>query len=277
MARLKILDRFDSPVREASGLCCFDLDGAEQLAVVGDRDSVLAWAPITPDGPGQWRTLALTELPGAPADVGQLEAVAAAGDGRVVVLGEEPALLVLVDVAGSVIEGWWHISTAESPDFAQLWDRDDNSRGEGLQLLPDGHALVIKEKDPVVIVEVGPDATRASLDWQSMPATWDAPAGHSLRPVHWLDIDSAPGDLSDCEVVDGVLYAISDQDRCLVQLRHDQESLVVGESWKLDEKVEKPEGLAVTAGREWYVAMDTGNAAGAIVRIRPPGNQRPLA
>lgn len=270
MARLKILDRHDSPVPEASGLCCFDLAGVEQLAVVGDRDSVLAWAPITPTGPGKWSTLALAELPGVPADIGQLEAVAAAGDGLVVVLGEEPALLVLVDVAAAAIVGWWHISTAESPDFAQLWDRDDNSRGEGLSLLPDGHALVIKEKDPVVVIEVGPDATRASLDRQSAPATWEPPAGHSLQVVHWMEIDSAPGDLSDCEVVDGILYGISDQDRCLIQLRHDQESLVVGESWDLDKKVEKPEGLAVTSGGEWYVAMDTPKGGRAIVRIEAP-------
>lgn len=270
MGRLKILDHFDSPVREASGLCCFTCDGQEYLAVVGDRSNTIAWAPVADDGPGDWRELVLDDLAGLPPETGQLEAVADAGGGRLVVMGEEPAILVLVDVLAAQVQGWWHITTSGDSDFAQLWDREENSRGEGLVLLADGHALVIKEKNPVVIIEIGPGGDRRSLDHVSAPTRWDVPPGNDLPVVHWVEIPSAPADVSDCEVVGGVIYALSDQDRSLVVLGHDQESFDITDRWDLDKKIEKPEGLAVTSTGDWYIAMDTRDGRDAIVRIQSP-------
>lgn len=270
MARLRILDTYDSPIDEASGLCTATLsDGHECLVVVGDADTTIAWTPLESGAPSQWQKLDLTELAGVPDDLGQFEAVADAGQGRVLVLGEEPALLVLVDPLAGECLGWWHLTMKESPDFQELWDRDENSRGEALLPLPDGHLLVLKEKSPVVAIECGPGG-RTSWDRSAVVDVWAPPDGHELPVVHWSDITDAPRDISDCTLSDGRIVAVSDKDACLVLLTHDGESFAAGESLPLDKKISKPEGLTVTAAGEWFVAMDSRETSGSLVRIQAP-------
>lgn len=270
MSRLKILDTYDSPIDEASGLCTATLtDGHECLVVVGDADTTIAWTPLRTGRPSQWQKLNLAGLAGVPGDLGQFEAVADAGQGRVLVLGEEPALLVLVDPLAAECRGWWHLTMQESPDFQELWDRDENSRGEALLPLADGHVLVVKEKSPVVAIECGP-GDRTSWDRAIAADAWAAPEGHELPMIHWSDVDNAPRDISDCTLTDGRIVAVSDRDACLVVLEHDDESFAAGAPLYLDKKISKPEGLAVTAAGEWFLAMDSRDTSGSLVRIEAP-------
>jgi hypothetical protein len=271
MTRLKIIDSYDSPIAEASGLCTAVLGGAECLVVVGDADNTIAWTPLVDDAPSEWSELDLSGLDGVPEDLGQFEAVADAGAGRLLILGEEPALVVLVDPIAGECVGWWRITMAESPDFADLWDREENSRGEGLIPLAAGHVLVIKEKSPVVAIDCGAGGRRS---WDDEPddAPWEAPDGHELPVAHWSNVENAPRDLSDCVRVEGRLVALSDRDSCLVELAHDDESFAAGEPVALDKKIEKPEGLAVSTSGAWFVAMDSRRTRGSLVRIQPPGN-----
>ena len=111
---------------------------------------------------------------------------------------------------------------------------------------------------------------RRSMDRFTLDGPWLAPEGHELPVVHWSQIEDAPGDISDCIPVGRSLVAVSDQDCCLVAIDHDDESFRAGEQIPLDKKIEKPEGLTVTSSGEWFVAMDTRDGAGALVRIADP-------
>lgn len=269
MARLSVIEWFDLPIREASGLCCATFDGVEHLVAIGDADTSVAWTPLVSERPSEWQVTSVADIEGLPDDLGQFEAVADAGDGRLVIMGEEPALVVLIDPRAQRCDGWWRLVVREQPDFAQLWDADENSRGEAMILLPDGHILVIKEKRPVMAVEYGPSGRR-SLDRSRPASPWEPPAGHELPVAHWADVVDAPGDLSDCVAVGGRIVAVSDQDRCLVVLDHSDETLVAGPPISLGKKIEKPEGLAVTASGTWFVAMDTKTGSDSLVTIEPP-------
>lgn len=270
MKRLKIIDSFDLPIAEASGLCTAFLDGVEHLVAVGDADTRLAWTPLVDDLPTEWELLDLADWDELPSDLGQFEAVAAAGQGRVLVLGEEPSLLVLVDLATRACLGWWRLRILDEQDFAELWNRDENSRGEGLIPLADGHVLIVKEKRPVLAVECGFGGRRSEA-LQADREAWQPPEGNEIPVMHWSRVTDAPSDISDCACPDGsTLVALSDQDQCLVILEHDDESYRAGEPIPLDKKIEKPEGLAVTATGAWFVAMDTRDGDGALVRIANP-------
>lgn len=269
MSKSRVTEWWDLPVREASGLCCAMWEDTEHLVVVGDADTSVAWAPLVDDRPTEWTVLDVSDIAQMPPDLGQFEAVADAGGGRLAIMGEEPALLVLIDPRARRCDGWWHLDVKEKPDFAELWDADENSRGEAMVLLPDGHVLVFKEKRPVMAVEFGPEG-RHSLDRLQPTAAWSGPDGHTLPVVHWSDIDDAPGDVSGCVVVDGRIMLLSDQDRCLVPLQHSDESFVAGEPIGLVKKVEKPEGVAVTSAGTWFVAMDTKSGTEALIVIERP-------
>lgn len=269
MARLKIEETFDLPIAEASGLCTSMISGAECLVAIGDADTSVCWSPLVDGRPTQWEVLDVAGIAGLPEDLGQFEAVADAGTGRLLIMGEEPALLVLIDPVEQRNLGWWHLTTAEKPDFARLWDKDPNSRGEGMLLLGDGHVLVLKEKRPVMMIEYGLGG-RTSWDRVIPAGSWREPPGSTLPVVHWSEVDGAPSDVSDCAWFDGRLIALSDRDCCLVVLTASQESYVAGEPIALDKDIEKPEGLTVTSSGEWFVAMDKRDGAEALVRIRAP-------
>ena len=84
----------DVPVPELSGLALTaTADGQPQLLAIGDRKSVLARAALT-DGPLEWALLGLDHS-GAERDR-QFEAVAATGDGTILLLCEDPPLVLVL-------------------------------------------------------------------------------------------------------------------------------------------------------------------------------------
>jgi hypothetical protein len=46
-------------------------------------------------------------------------------------------------------------------EIHRAWAADDNARGEGLLLLREGHLVVAKQKDPVALLEFGPEGAAA--------------------------------------------------------------------------------------------------------------------
>ena len=95
------------------------------------------------------------------------------------------------------------------PGYGAAWRADANARGESLQVLPNGHLLVAKQKDPVVLVEFGPagDApvglASTQLGRSGEPfrfraespyvvlADWQVAAGAGVRSLNDLSVDDA--------------------------------------------------------------------------------------
>jgi hypothetical protein len=135
----------------------------------------------------------------------QWEAVAADGDGRILVLEENPGGLIVFNADATRVEyvidfdvsqaaaGWVNEGDDDSAiDLVGSWgmmsdeDREaleeeggkalkeqearENSRGEGMVLLKSGHVLVAKEKDPAVLIEFAPPRSRP-VGYQRLGAT----------------------------------------------------------------------------------------------------------
>ena len=273
MARLSVVRELDLPITEASGLCSFaGMDGQERVALIGDATNELAIAPVTDGGRLDWEQHDLTTFADAPPELSQLEAIAYAGATSLVVLGEEPSLLAAVDVAGSRFLGCWHLSPDSDGDLRKVWNRDENSRGEALLLGPSGHVLIIKEKNPILVVEFGPAGDAALITdpgtWGTTP--WQPPPGAELAALAWSQLDTTLDDVSDAHAFEERIMLLSDQNCVLAELTVTAGDWQVGRAIKLDKMIEKPEGLTRLSDGRWFVAVDQDDYRAALLEIESP-------
>ena len=238
---------FDSPIAEVSGACF----AGDRLVLIGDARPELAWALWSPEGPGEWTVFDVAELPGAPKRTGQFEAVEHLEGQVVVVLCEAPALLIAVDLSGPTVVGSWQLEM-DLKALRKAWEKDENSRGEGMFFGPD-RLFVVKEKDPAAVIEFGL-AGQESLG-QFSPGAWTPPASDSLTALACWELDGF-GDVSDACVSDGTIWLLSDQDRCF--------GPVGGEFRRLPKQIDNPEGLARTPEGTWLVAVDNPDGEDAL-------------
>ncbi len=246
---------YDAPIAEVSGACF----AGDRLVLVGDCEPVLAWATWA-EGPGQWHTLDVSALPGAPSDTGQFEAVEHLDDDIVVILCEEPALLVAVDLGAEQIVGSWHLHV-DLKGLAKPWSKDPNSHGEGFFFGPD-RLFIVKEKKPAAIVEFGMRG-QESIGAPRV-GTWRPPAVEELTALAWTELDLE--DVSDVCVVGADIWLLSDKARCMQRL---------GDSpTALPKHIEKPEGLARTPEGRWLVAVDNPHGEAALHVLDGTGQYR---
>ena len=93
VAALAVARTFSIPIAEVSGLAIRHLAGRLELLAISDATAELARATLTDGVPERWT---VTRIEGVKDRKGsQLEAVAAGVDGRVVVLRENPAALLV--------------------------------------------------------------------------------------------------------------------------------------------------------------------------------------
>ena len=241
---------YDAPVPEVSGACF----AGDRLVVVGDSDPVVAWTTWD-DGPGSWTTLDVSALPGAPADTGQFEAVEHLHDDVVVILCEEPALLVAVDLGDREVVGSWHLQV-ELKGLAKPWRKDPNSHGEGFFFGPD-RLFIVKEKKPAAVIEFGLPG-QESIGAPRVGG-WAPPREDVVTALAWIELDL--DDVSDVCVVGDDIWLLSDQARSM--------QMVGGPAVALPKRITKPEGLARTPDGRWLVAVDSRDGAGSLHVLDP--------
>jgi hypothetical protein len=286
--RLKPWDIYDVPLREVSGVCLRrGPRGQMTLLAVGDRVATAAWVPL-PRGDSElpgWQTVDISRLAGSrlPRRDPQVEAVCADGRGRVLLLQESPARVELVDPSRACAVASVDLDVPGRGEIAESWADPDGSRGEGVVLLPGGHLLVAKEKDPPVFLEFGPRGARSRglRRGKALPpgAPWPiAPGEHRYVPLAIWQPDKALRkaceDFSDLEVgPDGRLYLLSDQSASIARIADLPPGggiAVLAASWELRKIKGKPEGLAFTPKGRAIVALDTRKARHNLVLFDPP-------
>jgi hypothetical protein len=273
--KLDVLDVADVPLREVSGLV---LRGSDLLAV-GDHDPVVFSAPLQP-WPLDWQAIDLAglELP----DGGtQFEAIQPTSAHTVLVLQEQPARVLHIDLSVPALIGTLLLDVPDGHRLRQAWLGDRSSRGESLVLADRGHLLVVKEKDPSAILEFGP-AGDDPVGWRrGGPTVAPAPGDATLTVLAtwWLSGDLAKWlpDISDATIgPDGRLYVLSDQGSAIARLPDVLDprggKVEAAAIWRITGSPESAEGLVILEDGTVLVGLDTKSPRRNLLRL----NRLPL-
>jgi hypothetical protein len=285
---LRAYRMLDVPLREVSGICIRRGSSHKiSLIAVGDRAAKVAILSL-PDNDSaslDWRTMNVAKFSGSemPDDDPQIEAICCDGEGRVLMLQETPPRVEFVDLEASRVVASIKLSVEENSELARSWTDPKGSRGEGALLLPDGHLLVAKEKQPAALIEFGPPGARP-LGLLANGALEDGarwPIGEGRHEFVALAVWFADkmlskicADFSDLEIgPDGRLYLLSDKSAMIARLDDLSPgggTVTFAAAWRLDGLDGKPEGLAFTAEGRAIVALDTRKARHNLVFLEPP-------
>jgi hypothetical protein len=285
--RLRVCRVVDVPLREVSGICLRrSRNGRMALIAVGDRVAKIAWfsEPRSDGGRINWNTSSIAKLSGSmlPKQHPQIEAICADGLGRVLLLQETPPRVELIDPKALKVIASIDLVVEGRGEIARGWSDPKGSRGEGTVLLPGGHLLVAKEKNPAVFIEFGPPHSRSrGLVRGGALANgeqWPIKNGHHrfVALAVWLPdktLAKTCSDFSDLEIgPDGCLYLLSDKSFTIARL----DDLPAGggtaahlEAWRLGDLDGKPEGLAFTAQGRAIVGLDTRKPRRNLLLLEP--------
>jgi hypothetical protein len=287
-AGLEVRRVVDVPLKEVSGICLRRGQKDQMwLIAVGDRVATVAWVSLERGHSESldWRTKSLARLHGSslPKDDPQIEAICADGAGRVLLLQETPARAEFVDLDASHVIASIELGMEGRGAIARSWSDPEGSRGEGVVLLPGGHLLVAKEKDPAALIEFGPEGARSRglVRGGALPsgARWPIRIGEHrfIALAIWLPdkaLAKACADFSDLDVgPDGRLYLLSDKSAVIARiddLAPGGVTATCGAFWRLRGLDGKPEGLAFTGDGHAIVALDRRKARNNLVILEPP-------
>jgi len=270
--KLKVLDVADIPLREVSGLSVH----GDRLLAVGDHDPVVFSAALD-SWPLRWQgtDLAGLDLPDGGA---QFEALQPAGQHTVLVLQEQPARVLHIDLATPALVGVLLLDVPDDHRLREAWLGDRSSRGESLLLTERGHLLVVKEKDPPVILEFGPPGD-SPVGWRrGVEPTPPTPGYATLTALAtwWLGekMQKHLPDISDATVgPDGRLYLLSDRGSAIARLPDlldPQGGTIEPEAvWRIAGSPENPEALVILADGTALIGLDTKAPRRNLLRLEP--------
>lgn len=273
--KLAVRDISDVPLREVSGLAVRD----RHLLAVGDHDPVLFTAPLD-TWPLRWEGTDLSALGLADGGV-QFEAIQFADGNTVLVLQEQPARILYLDLRGPSLIGTINLDVPAKHPVRQSWLGDRSSRGEAMALTARGHLLVVKEKNPTMILEFGPPGDDPVGWCRGRPVASPPPGDATLTVLAtWsmgASFSAALPDVSDAAVgPDGALYVLSDQGAAIARLPDELSpsggTLDAVALWRIAGGPAKAEGLAILADGTPLVALDTKSGRRNLLRLEPlPG------
>lgn len=270
--KLKVLDVADVPLREVSGLAV----RGDHLLAVGDHDPVVFCAALEP-WPLRWQA---TDLAGLDLPDGgvQFEALEPAGEHSVLVLQEQPARVLHIDLATPALVGTLLLDVPAGHRLREAWLGDRSSRGESLLLIERGHLLVVKEKDPPAILEFGPPGDDP-VGWRrGVEPTPPTPGDATLTVLAtwWLgeEMQKHLPDISDATVgPDGRMYLLSDQGGAIARLPDlldPQGGTIEPDTvWRIAGGPENPEALVILADGTALIGLDTKAPRRNLLRLEP--------
>jgi uncharacterized protein YjiK len=271
-ARIGTVASVHLPITEVSGLGHRIVGNKTTYLAVGDASTTLVTFTIGSSGRiSNVDTHDLSALFGSSAS--QWEGVAGDGEGRVFLLTESESTITVLDKDLRRILHKIKLSIPRNHPLAADWADDENSRGEGMVLLANGHIIVAKEKNPPALVEfaprnAAPEGYRADLALGTR--AFPLPQGATTEFVatkHWVLKDRDAGWLSDISDLaidqENRLLLLSDQGRAIARIERTldpiEAKIDVKAIFSLPSGVDKPEGLAF-GGSEPFVATDSKHA-----------------
>jgi hypothetical protein len=297
MGRLRRQMAWELPLTEVSALTLRALpSGGHEVVAASDEEFDVVSAPLDWSGaPGASEAHDVESLlPDAirsASEGSEFEGVACDGDGRVFLLQEGPARVLVVapgwDRLEQAIE--LHVDPAE-PGLGAEWYGDEhalNSRGEALLLLRGGHMLVIKQRDSTRFIEFGPapdDPAGLTVHTYLPPGeAFDLPADGDARYEVLATWPLDDGDTADLfpalnEVArgdDGRLYVLSSKALRIGQVDHvlpgDEAVKIAGWGDLPDDlpggEDGRAEGLVMLDGTTPLISIDRKDAGDNLVRL----------
>ena len=259
MPESELKKRFRLDLEEVSALCARPRpDGGVELLAVGDEDFAMVAATLMGDDLEDARRTKLDDVVDDdvrdPDSGSEWEAVASDGEGRVFVVSESSAEVLVLSPELTRQVHTIELDVDAGPDrrARKLLD-DENAGPEGIVLLDDGHLLVAKQRDPILLIEFGPHE----------------PAGRRLVPLRsWRlreDDEEEVESVNDLALDgEGRLHAVSSRSRCIyeLQLGSDEDKVRIAQRWRLPEEIEpgkerRAEGLAFDGRDRPVVAIDS--------------------
>ena len=202
--RLDVADswRLDADELSGLGLRRHALAPEPELLAVGDSGFRVLTCALTEHGP-RGRSPKLDDEVDrfTTGRSSQWESVTADGSGRVFVLQEHPGhVFVLSPELGRLDEALELDVPGRHAEWERGWHEEKNARGEALLLMRGSHVLVFKQKDPVTLIEFGPQHD-APIDLSGDPflpgdETFAAP-GQPLHPVRSWEVHAPLESISD--------------------------------------------------------------------------------
>lgn len=292
---LTVTQQYNVPIAEVSGLAIVrstkkenketDEDGVN-LYVVGDKTREVA----------RFRFSGMADAiidvhDAAPVigkdkkDVSGWEAIAADGKDTICMLNETRSKISCLDLGLQQDRGNFSLDTSSISDLDSAWRAHSNSRGEGMILMKKGHVLVLKEKEPPMLVEFGPegdipmgygpatflqedDSFVGLSDKADQPNQPDrrAPPQRLVALKTWkfsARLSDLAKDASEITLgPDGRVYLLSQEGSALIRLektlKPDENKVGVdhGAYWNLPAGLEKAEGLVIDNHMRPWIGID---------------------
>lgn len=266
---LKIQASYTLPALEVSGMAwrTNPTSKARELVLVGDRDHkiyLVEW-PVK-NNQLKFQEFDLDQfLPKTPVTgQSEWESVFSDESGRIFIIQENPSRILVVSADLKTLEG----------EITLLGQEAGNSGGEGLLPLANGHVLVVKEKNPIQVIEYGPEGSAPqgykpglSIEQQGrFPLPESFPT--RFKPLHtWELIKSHETLLEDSSGLNvdkkGVLYLLGDQRNMIAKigkkLEVQSKGLRFEKVWSLPSVLKQPEGMVVDDENRPILAIDTKN------------------
>lgn len=286
--RLRLVERLDLPIPEASGVTVTRHSSGYRVVVVSDRTSVAAVSTLRDGRPDDLETIDLVTVDGWPSHPGdsQFEAVACDGGTQVALLREDPAEVLVLDLDERRLLARIPLLVPPWSALAGKWD-EKSSRGEGLVLLRGGRLLVAKEKRPRALIEFGPAGTSprgvGPDDLLDPDEAWTPPdddVSYNALAV-WTLKDAAKKTLGDLSALavgpDRALWLLSDKSGVIARLdlpaglrRGGGTITSLDAVFRLPAGLVKPEGMAMLDDDTALIVMDTPDPASNAALVRRP-------
>jgi uncharacterized protein YjiK len=290
---LAIMERYNVPVLEFSGLARVSplAEETEKLKFygIGDADYNVARIRINAAGDAGIEIENVAHTIGKHAkDESQWEAIAADGEDTVCMLSETRGEISCLDRDLQQDRGSFSLDVSSIGTLASAWKARPNSRGEGIILMKKGHVLVLKEKQPSLLIEFGPEGD-APMGYGAETFLQEGEAFAGVRtggeePVHragqpaavahrrlvalkvWAfseRLGKLANDASELTLgPDGRIYMLSQESSVLIRLEkdlkpdEDKAGTDHDAYWNLPNGIDKAEGLVIDDQMHPWIGVD---------------------
>jgi hypothetical protein len=280
---LSIMARYNVPIAELSGLAILhpstkatgtaEAGGNISLFGIGDASYEIASFRITRSSENASSHVdnVAPILGKHSKDASQWEAIATDSLETLCMLSETRSEVSCVDLSLKEVKGTFKLDVSGIKNLEHAWQDHSNSRGEGMILMKNGHALVLKEKQPSMLVEFGP---KGDSPMGYGPSTFlgigeaftISPSSHWVALKAWEFSDRLSELTRDASEItlgpDGRVYLLSQESATLIRLekalKPDEDKVNVDRDahWKLPAEIEKAEGLVIDAEMHPWIGID---------------------